>query len=101
MKSFFKKESKEDKERKRLEKNSKNSEVSFNSTLSPDCIGNETVDVVASDLVAANDSGMHNDSNDNVGKSMSLKLQSSSKSSIDSQHQVAHPPLLPKPKKGT
>lgn len=81
MKSFFKFESKEDKEVRRRMK--KNGEVSFNSTMSPDC-DHDTEDT---------------ESVDNVAKTMSLKLQSISKSSIDS-NQMINPPVLPKPKKG-
>ena len=89
MKSFFKFESKEDKEVRRRMK--KHGEVSFNTTMSPDC--DQTTDTDGDAEISKN-----NESMDNLAKSMSLKLQSGSKSSIDSSQIVQ--PILPKPKKG-
>ena len=104
--SFFKKETKEDKERRKLERK-KNGEVSFNTTVSS--TPPEGADVFDSTEIIM-ETQTHLDSSkiethENLSyvsaRATGGKLQSNSKSSLDSQqHSPVHPPILPKPKKG-
>ncbi len=97
MKSFFKKETKEDKERKRQKKHG---ELSFNTTPSPDFV--DSTDSTNDILIESTQ--YYSESSQNAATTVSLKLQSNSRTSIDSQQtptsQQQHPPTLPKPKKG-
>lgn len=105
--SFFKKETKEDKERRKLERK-KHGEVSFNTTVSSTPPDNNIDVYDSTEIIMETQTHLDtskNETHENLSymsaRQAGIKLQSNSKSSLDSQqHSPVHPQILPKPKKG-